>query len=478
MFYITNTIDHYDNVQVYRDGFGAGFSSGRWFLSILERLLKNLGLTYNIPFLNVIIALTFLLISAVLVVHILQIEDPKLCFCIGAITSSISVVGGTIFFSFTVHVYFLSVLLGTLGVYLAMARRWLRFFSPVLFAFSMGIYQGYFPFFGTLLVLVLIRDTFDNEISWIDIVKKSFFYLAMLLLGCALYMCLNRFFLTYMHITLTDYQGINEMGKLNFTELITLIVKSYTEFTRLFTDGYCGFSTMPLVKLCLAFNFVFVALFVAIDWKNRNLLKNLELCILILLLPLAANSIVIMAPKGYIHILMLYGFVSLFYLPILMAQNLKSFSFRRVAIILVCLTTFLSSIGYTYQDNANYRSLYYSNRQMENYYSRLLTQARSIEGYNEDMEIVLTHHTIYDSSICEPFNQEIYHLAVANPDIWITLNAYSRNRFIYQYFGHVTRDATDEELAQYAPILDEMPSYPNSGSIRIIDSKVIVKCGK
>lgn len=479
LYFLTNNINNYDNISAYHNGFGAGFSSGRWLLGILDRVMERLELTYNIPIFNAAVGLIFLFLSAVLAIHILNIEDTKLCFGLGAITASISVIAGTMLFAYTVHVYFLSILLGTIGVSLALKNKWYRFFAPVLFAMSMGIYQGYFPFFTALLVLALTCEAMNDEISWKTLLKNAFLYLTLLILGCLFYMVLNKFFLALFHTALSNYQGINEMGQLGFRELVMLIKKSYLDFGRLFTDGYRGISTMPLIKVSIIANLCFAIFCVILDWRNRTLLKNIELCVLLILLPLAANAIVIMVPKGDIHILMLYGLLSLFYLPLVMVQNLKrSAGFRKAAIYFVCAVTLLASLNYAYQDNANYRSLYYSNRTMENYFATLIGQARSVDGFHEDMEIVLTDETIYDNSIQNAYSQDIFHLFVANPDVWIAINAYSRNRFIYQYFGYNVRNATEDELSKYASFLDEMDTYPNSGSIRLIDNKVFVKCGQ
>lgn len=479
LYCVTNDLNNHDNVTVFESGYNGGVSLGRWFLQVIGDWLEKWDMTYNIPYFNIVVGLIFLLLSTILAIHILHIADTRLCFALGSITASFSVVAATMFYSYTVQFYFFAILLGTLGVHFAIKKRWYSIVSPVLFSLSLGIYQAYYPFVAALLVLALIQETLNDDIDWKTVLKDSFLYLFLLLLGYFLYMGLNQLVLNLYQVTLEGYQGISSMGQLTIRELITQVKKSYLDYGLLFTNGYHGISLTAVIKIALIANFGFVLLFVILEWKGRALLKNLELCVLLLLLPLAANAIVIMVPYGFLHVLMLYGLLSLFYLPLLMAQNLKlSALYRKIAILFVCLTTILSSLSYTYQNNGNYRSMYYKNRKMENYYAMLLGQARAVEGFHEDMEIVLTNHQFPDNSLNDNLNQRILRYDVVNPSLQFALEAESWHTFIYQYFGYITRDATTEELSKYASIIDEMDRYPNSGSIRIIDDKVFVKCGE
>lgn len=478
LYFVTHDLNNYDTIGNLIWGYGAGVSSGRWFLQLLGDSMHVLELDYTIPFFNVLIALTFVYFAACFVIHILHIENSVLCFGIGAITASFPTIAASMFFPHTVHYYFFGLFLGVAGVYLAQQNRWYCIFSVVLFALSLGIYQAYYPFIAVMFVLALIQKTLDLEVDWKYVIRDAFIYLLFLILGYLLYRVLNQYFLSVYETVLNDYQGISSMGQLNLRDLPHLIKETYKNYFFLYQMDYCSISATHVIRFCIAIIFALVFLFVVLDWKKRTFLKNIELCVLLCILPVASNSIIIMVPNGDIYTLMVLGLIALFYLPILMAQNLKTSIKSQLALILLtCIITLLASTNYAYQSNGNYRSLYYQNRMTENYYSILFSRIKSCEGYQEDMEIVLLGSNIDDSSFSDSWHKYVFRYGGKDSHVMNTINAYSRADFMRRYFGYTVRDATESENREYAPYFIENETYPNSGSIKIIDNIVLVNCG-
>lgn len=478
LYFVTNDLNNYDNIATLTHGYGTGVSSGRWFLQILGDWMQAMRLDFNLPFINALTALIFLCLAAFLVIRILHIENRLLCFGIGAITASFPTIAATMFFSYTVHYYCLGLLLSAAGVYLALNTKWFRIFASALFCLSLGIYQAYYPFAAMLFVLALIRETLDETVDWKAVVKNAFIYLALFALGYGLYMILSRYFLQVYGCVFNDYQGISSMGKLDLRQLPRMVKNVFKYYIRLYRMDYCSVSATYVIRFCIGLSFLCDILLVALDWKKRSLMKNLELCVLLLLLPVAANSIIIMVPQGGIYTIMVMGLIALYYLPILLVQNLRiPLKPKKALILLVCVTTLLASGDYAYQSNGNYRSLYYQNRKTENYFTVMLSQIRSTPGYREDMEIVFIGSSITDSSLNDNWQKYIFQYGGKSESAMSAINAYSRPDFFYQYFGYYVRNATAEELSVYASQIEEMNTYPNSGSIRIIGNIVFVNCG-
>lgn len=476
LYFVTNDLNNYDNISVLTHGYGTGVSSGRWFLQILGDWMQAWNMDYNLPLYNVLLALVFLLAAVLLIIRMLQIENNLLCFALGAVTASFPAVAATMFFSFTVHYYFLALLLGVAGACMTRTKVW--YLSPVLFCLSLGIYQAYYPFIAVLLVLTLVRDALDETVHWTAVVKKAFLDLALLGVGYAMYIALSRVFLTVYSSAFNDYKGISSMGSFRLRELPHMIKQIYKYYLRLYRVDYCSVSATYVIRFCIGVSFSLDAVFVAADWKKRTMMKNLELCVLLLLLPMAANCIIMMVPDGGIYTLMVMGLIVLFYLPILLAQKIKvPLKLKNALILLICITTVLASFDYTYQNIGNYRSLYYQNRKTENYFTVMLSQIRSTEGYREDMEIVFVGSRIDDSSLTDSWEKYIFQYGGKDDSAISAINAYSRPDFIRQYFGYTVRYAGNDELAAYANELGNMDTYPNSGSIKIIDNKVFVNCG-
>lgn len=477
LYFVANDLNNHDNVSVLLYGYGTGVASGRWFLQILGDLQEKLNGVYNIPLFNAGFGLFYLYLASALIIRILHIDDSKLCFGIGAITASFPTVAASMFFSFTVQFYFLAILLGVGGVYLVRKPKWYRVISSILFALSLGIYQAYFPFVAILLVLSLIQEALDNQVKWDHLLKNSFILLILLVLGYVLYMVLNQVMLYLYGCELNNYRGNASMGKIALGDLPWMIKLVYKYFFLLFRFDYCSVSATPMIRFCVGFGFAITLFCIIYDWKKRPLLKNLELCFLLFILPVAANSIIILVPTGNIYTLMVLGLISVFYLPALMAQNIQLCSQgKKIFTSILCLMLVIASTDYAYQNNGNYRSMYYQNRVTENYYAVLFSQIKSMDGYQDDMEVVFIGDAIDDQSLKDAWEYTYFQYGGKSRTAMEAINAYSRPAFIQYYFGYSTRYATVEEIAKYSSHFTEAETYPNDGSIKIIDHTVFVNC--
>lgn len=479
-YFVANNLDNIDTVSNAPYGYGSGVNLGRWFLQFLGETLRKFDLDYCVPFFNVLIALVFLCLSTLLCIRILRIQNLRLCFCFGAISASFPVVAATMFFSFTVQYYFFAVLLSTIGVYLAEKKKWYRFLSALFFSLSLGIYQAYFPFIASLFILVLIRDTLDNDLKWSTVVFDALFYLAMMFCGYILYRIFWNFSLDYYNVSPDLYQGVASMGKLPTEQLPRIIGAAYRNFTS-FRKNYCSIGTTRIIRICINFCSAFSLAMFALQWKTRPIIKNLELAFLLLLLPIAANSIEIMAPSGEIYTVMVFGMIAIFYLPILLAENFSiSCKNSKIAALLLCPLILIPAVDYAYCTNVNYRALYYQNRQIENYYTAMFSEIRSMDQYDQDMKIVFMSNHNSDSSLTmDPWAclDVEYGGRASNSTDALSPYPASRVHFIGNYLGYETQYASEEEAIKYAPYFAESETYPNGGSIKIIDNTVFVNLG-
>lgn len=476
LYFVTNDLNNYDNISILTHGYGTGVASGRWLLQILGDFLDSIDLSFNLPFFNALTALIFLWLCGCLVVRILDIHSRFLCFSLGAITAAFPVVAATMFFSYTIQYYFFGLFLGVVGVFFLAKTGWRRLLAPVFFALSLGLYQAYYPFLAALLVLMLIRETLEDGPSWKQVLKDSFLFLGLFVLGYLLYRILCQVFLNVYQTQFNDYKGMSSMGQVALGDLPRLIKDAYKHYLRLYRLDYCAVGATVVVRICVGLSFLTVALGLILGWKKRPLLKNLELCVLLFLLPLAANSIVIMVPNSSVYTLMVFGLIALYYIPVLMVEKLHSKT-RGLLTIFLSLVLLCASVNYAYQSNGNYRSLYYQNKKTENYFTVLLTQIRSTEGYTEDMEIYFVGETIEDSSLYDGWQKYVFQYGGKGSSVMSAINAYSRPDFILQYFGYFVNYAPAEMVQQYSSLIAQMPTYPNSGSIQIVDNLVLVNCG-
>ena len=97
------------------------------------------------------------------------------------------VVTSTMLYTFTVSYYAFAIFLAVLSVYLSLrGNKWL-FLSIPLAAFSVGIYQAYFPMMITLYLLVLIDKSINGKYNFKEILFLGLKYLGILIGSISLY---------------------------------------------------------------------------------------------------------------------------------------------------------------------------------------------------------------------------------------------------------------------------------------------------
>jgi len=176
---------------------------------------------------------------------------------------------------------------------------------------------------------------------------------------------------------------------------------------------------------------------------------------------------------------MVYGFVLVPCFPLVVYECLPQITSKLVwvkkgfyyAIALVVATVIAL---YSYEANVSYSSLYYANRQTENYLASLVTQVRMTDGFTSDKKWAFIGD-IQDPLLSSPWEYETRY--GGNQHTKNLLNAYSRINWINNYIGYDLSQASSEEISQLTKTQDinDMPCWPNQGSIKIVGDIVVIK---
>ena len=131
-------------------------------------------------------------------------------------------------------------------------------------------------------------------------------------------------------------------------------------------------------------------------------------------------------------------------------------------------------LNYAWQANGNYMSSYYTTKQTVSYFQALVTRIKSVDGYSDQYPVAF---------IGENYEDESFENSWANTPFWygglspILINRYSRDWFMQNYLGYFYTPASEEIVQKLESETKDMPSYPDSGSIKVIDGTVVVKRG-
>lgn len=493
LYFFTNNLNNYDNIAITPAGYGTGTSSGRWFLSKFGDFIGEIWGNYNIPIFNGMLTILILAITSCIIVKIFEIKNNWLCILIGGITVVFPPIASAMFFSYTVGYYALAIFFVVLGNFLVKECKILGFiFGALLFSFSLGIYQAYYPLCASIFILILIQMCVDSKTTWKEILVTGFKFLFSLALGYILYKLFLKYYLYIDNIELGSYKGIDQMGKIDIYSIPGQIKEIFHSALQLTYNDYMSISATKIIQdsflgLYIITFITLIVLTVKNILNKQSILKFILLLLFIVLLPISINFVVVMVPNGYIYTIMQMGFVCIFYLAIILIDNLDNynlsnyklrildrFKLNKVLLFFTITIVLTSILNYAWQTNGNYRLLYYNNRQLENYYQTLYSRIKSTEDYTQDKDIYFVGSRIDDKTFSnfKWENTPFKYGGNGSP-----LNSYSRYSTIENYFGYsfTQIENNSEEYKKYQRDIEQMDTYPNYGSIKILENKVFVR---
>lgn len=482
-FVLANVLNNHDNIRFTPFRAGADLPSGRWVLYLVNDKWHKIWGVYNLTFLNGILTIVLISVSACIIVNIYDVKSMLSCVLIGGIVITFPSIVSLMFFSFTAPYYGLAICVATLAVYLY--KKYKYGFIPAILciAFSMGIYQAYLPWTIALFVLLLLTKCIGEEWNLYRTIVNGIKSVGVILGGLLGYFAILNFFLWKDNVVLDTYQGINSMGRIELKELPGIIKKIIKNCAFLYKSNYFSITTTKIVRDAVLILMIGSLLFVVVYMiTNKKRLSNIiSVLMLGVFLMIAADSIEIMCPGSDIYCLMVYGMAVLFFTPIVL-NELYPLKLSGVCAKLKCggkwivlLASLPLIINFTWQANGNYMSGYWTTEQTVAYFETLVTRIKSVDGYSDKYPVAFIGENYEDDSFSNSWQ---------NTPFWygghtsILINRYSRDWFMSNYLGYTYETVSDEMLQKLEVETKDMPSYPDSGSIAVIDGVVVVKRGQ
>lgn len=483
LYMFTNKLPNYDDMAL--NSFGATFRLGRWFLWVLGATAYHMGLVYSLPLVNGLFSLVLLAVSAAVIVELLNLKSKPAI----AVVSSVLVVfpswTATFFFMFTAPYYAVAVLLIVLSVYFNVKYKKINMkcISIICIACSLGIYQAYLPFAATLYVTVLVLKCYEKNAEGKKLFKKALGYLATLVLGGALYYVIMKLSLVVTSQQLADYKGVSQLGTVSFGMIPDIIGKMVSNGLGVAVNNNLEISSNILLKA--GYGFLYLSDIIMLVVSFMHLLKKKKyyvagmLVLFIAAFFVAVNSVFIMCPAdGAVYVLMTYSYVFLIILPICIADRLLADSkidFRKLLVYLEYGIVIVSSVmvlSYCHFANAQYLSIQLGYEQATSYYTSLVAQIKSTEGYSDELPVALISEgnfiadsTLYRNDVMRAFD-------ISGRDD-VLAETYSIEYFLAHYCGFSPKYAYKDSIP--ADVLENMPVYPAEGSIQIVNNIVVVK---
>lgn len=292
------------------------------------------------------------------------------------------------------------------------------------------------------------------------------------------YFIINKLFLQIKGLKLLSYQGINEMGKATAGEFIQRIFFAYKRFFK-HLDVY-EFNMYPDNTIVMYYLLMAVCSILSgkllWDQLQKDSLKALFLMLLFLLIPLAVNFIFVMTNWYTVHALMVYAQIMPYVYLCWLLENVNMPKPRIKSAIgtACCLLLILLNVMFCRFDNKCYLKASLAQQEAISYFTTLITQIKSTEGYDDDYPVVYINDALQEDNALHSPDELNDILLAPYRDVTKYVNTSSWEIFMKLWCGFEPRKANPKTFSDL-PEVQEMPSYPDSGSIRVIHETVVVK---
>lgn len=447
---------------------------GRWFLSVA----CGTGGYFDLPWMNGILSLFWIGLTAAVIVDIFEIRDPVVIVLAGGMLVSFPCITNTFFYEYTADGYMLAMLLSALTLWLSRMRDEKK--SHILLAalcicFSCGTYQAYVSFALMLSICYLLWQFLTaeptNHEAWRWVKKQIVIYCS----GMLLYLLLWKLCQKLEHIGSSGYQGIDEVGALSTVSLVSGIQETLHVLAQfllggnIFERGLTGYAIFNLAVLAL----LLVAFLVSAK-KNQLYHKPLQLVLTtacVILMPFVICIWRFLSPDVVYHTLMLQSICVLYLFALFLSarfihgkNHLMLMAFFAVMVFRFCV-----------QANASYYKMDQCMEHSRATAIEMLSRIHQTEGSEQATQIAFLGGG--DQSLVSVRDGEILEMIVNAHQIHTTLifdNFYAP-QYLHRVMGTDWKGVTDEQLAEYMTLYaGGMDTWPGKNSIKVVDDTIII----
>lgn len=461
-------------------------SLGRWLLPIIDTLHFGLHLD---PMTSLMTLSTFV-IGFILILDLFEVKNLFIALVSMSVFLSSTLVSIILSYRFTSFSYGLAFLFAVMAVYVPVKMNSFTIkilLSALLICFFMALYQAFLAVYGLLILFYIIFLILKGDNDFKKILSFIILTLECSIPGIIIYAFSLAVSLKNRHIALSSYHGADSSGT---TETLANLPKSMLNayslfFNYFFNPDKFNFRLNALQDLKILWLMPVIFLFILIitgihvfkeNKKDRRMF--IIYCIIVLLLPIACNAALVIAPNADFSLQTTVGPAIFFSLSILLLDNESIKIKKPVSVIIGCISMIL---------------LYGSILQLQIDQNAMLEGRKASEVMALDILDDLKDQGFYGSTLFFVGNPADNELFIVSPNYY-RANPYAKigsfalvrdcmrlsyQSFYYNYL-HTPLNVSDkmyEDLA-YSDEVKSMPSYPNAGYIQPVDDVVVVKLNK
>ncbi len=439
---------------------------------------------YDLHFINGFVALIYLGIASVILVDLFQLKRVTSVILLAACVVGFPSMTSLFCFSFTVDGYALAILLAILSVYVTVKYRLGFLLGAFLLGASMGIYQAYLPLAILLCVFILILQMFEEHKGQV-IIRNSLHMLCMGVLSFVIYLLSLRWMLFVKNESLSGYQGTDRVLSLETVKKLPEgILEVYKDFLRFLFKGELLYNNLffLIVFLMMALILIFFLIrMVYIETKRKEKVRLFATLGLLVLLPLATSTILLISPNTFYHTLLRYPWMVYYVVTVVLAERFLTTELRSKAKSIYCVAiTLIGVLIFQYFITANI--IYFNmNERYERTYAtavRISDRMEEMDGYQANTKIAVIGGSFssYQFVPLEYSYERTQHY-FGSYGIVCAYDSEKFAQFFRHYLGIPVETIGEERELEIADTEEfkEMGSFPSKSSMKWFDDVIVIK---
>lgn len=472
----TNKFINEDDVYVFTTMQQSNVGSGRWFSGNVHYYIS--------PWFIGIITSIAMAITIYMIVDIIRIREKKhIALVVLSIVTFPTLAYGFSYF-FMAEVYSYSLCLSVLAVYVTKKIKHGYILGAVAMAFSLGYYQAYVAVTITLCLMIVLFEIISESESFKDILQKTLKYVVMGVLGFVLYFVFLELVLFATNAQLSDYRGVDSMGTLPLDKIGYLIKRTYKNFILFFLgERYFYNSIGKMIAYILIGSVSLALLFQYLKKLNRS--SQIVGIISVIVMPLAIDVIDILAHETDTSTLTVFSF-SLAFVCCIKLLEMETLDRKGILKNIV-----IASLGVVVFHNFMLTNIYYNQLESQTertilYYNRLYARMEEVEGFHNEMCIVVLGNIENQKSALGIYNNEYKDIILNDQGFRDAIVGTTQDEFqsttvkykmlLNNIIGCNLTFGSSEFTNSFAERdeVKEMGVYPKDGGIKIVDNVMVV----
>lgn len=471
LFKFANALPNQDTVfNYYNDQNIVG--SGRWLLSVA----CGLSSYFDLPWVNGILSLLFIALTAVIVTEMLEIRNPVLITLSSGLLVTFPGITETFFYEYTADGYMLAMLLAALAALLSRVdcMSWKTCIcAGVCICAACAIYQAYVSFALVLTLCYFILGLLDGKFSKEKLKKWLPAQVCIYVCGLLVYYALWKLLLHVEGYSVNNYQGISSLS-LNLKTIIRGIPNSIYILLLLLLErnplehGWTLYAVLNVVFLiCGAVSIVAAVVKTKLYRKRASLFMLLLSCAMI---PFAACMWIFASENVWYRPMMLQSICLVYIFVGILYQKYFSNRAKDAFAVLLAVVIFNNGI----MANISY---YYMNRTYFATYANAAEMVAKIHQLDTDTKEVAVIGKIQGDLSCIDEQGESIHMLnqLLGPNLMLDERHLLEflNETFYESYYSVDADWFQDEL--HTQEIDQMSCWPKKGGIQVIDNVIVIK---